>query len=296
MESRKTTAKKIALEVISTRLGSSLVLKHYRAEESCLKLSWHFHPEIELVYIPRGKGRLYISNVVKPYENGVIILLHSNIPHRCFDFGFENKVYEEYLVQVLPDKLDTVSAIFPEFERVNQMLMASRQGIILRLREEHFYFHQHFEKLFSVQPIEQLFVFLEILHLMSNENYTSIEATVNTQMPSLSIERIDKVFSFIADHFMNDVRSRDVAQLLNFTDSSFCRFFQKHTQKTFKEALNEYRLAHACKLLAHTDKSIETIAYESGYGSQSFFNRMFKRFNGVTPLAYRYEWQIKNKN
>jgi AraC-like DNA-binding protein len=71
--------------------------------------------------------------------------------------------------------------------------------------------------------------------------------------------------------------------------------FSKAHAKTFKEALNEYRLAHACKLLAHTNKSIEIIAYESGYGSQSFFNRMFKRFSGITPLAYRYEWQAKSK-
>lgn len=281
------------MEIISAKYGSSLVLKHLRAKTSCLKLSWHFHPEIELVYIPRGKGRLYISNVVKPYENGVIILLHSNIPHRCFDFGFENEIYEEYLVQVLPEKLDNISALFPEFDKIEQMLKASKQGIILRLEEEHQFFHKYFEEFFSVQLVRQLLVFFEILHLMSNENYTSLEATLNTHTPSLSIERIDKVFNFIANHFMNDIRSQDVAELLHFTDTSFCRFFQKHTQKTFKEALNEYRLAHACKLLVHTNKSIEIIAYESGYGSQSFFNRMFKRFSGITPLAYRYEWQAK---
>lgn len=286
-------AKNVALEVISAKYGSSLVLKHLRAKSPCLKLSWHFHPEIELVYIPRGKGRLYISNVVKPYENGVIILLHSNIPHRCFDFGFENEIYEEYLVQVLPQKLDNISTLFPEFDKVEQMLKASKQGIILHLQKDHAFFHAYFEKLFSAQPLKQVLIFFEILHLMSNQNYTNVEATLNTYIPARNIERLDKVFSFIATHFMNDIRSQDVAELLHFTDTSFCRFFQKHTRKTFKEALNEYRLAHACKLLAHTDKSIETIAYESGYGSQSFFNRMFKRFSGITPLAYRYEWQLK---
>lgn len=286
--------KNIELERISAKQGSSLVLKHLRAKSPNLKLSWHYHPEIELVYIPRGKGRLYISNVVKPYENGVIILLHSNIPHRCFDFGFENEIYEEYLVQVSPEKLDNIATLFPEFDKIAQMLNASKEGIILRLDEEHAFFHEYFERLFSVQAIEQVFIFFEILHLMSNEKYTGVEAILNTQIPIRNIERIDKVFHFITNHFMDDISSQDVAQLLHFTNTSFCRFFQKHTQKTFKEALNEYRLAHACKLLAHTNKSIETIAYESGYGSQPFFNRMFKRFNGVTPLAYRYEWQRRN--
>jgi AraC-like DNA-binding protein len=289
----KIQEKKMTLEIISTNYGSSLLLKHLRAKSPCLKLSWHFHPEIELVYIPKGKGKLYISNVVKPYDNGVIILLHSNIPHRCFDFGFENEIYEEYLVQVLPEKLDQIAILFPEFDKIEQMLNASKQGIILRLQEEHHFFQSLFERLFIAQSVEQLLIFFEILHLLSKENYKGVEATLNTHIPSTSIERIDKVFNFIATHFMDDIRSQDVAQLLSFTNSSFCRFFQQHTQKTFKEALNEYRLAHACKLLAHTDKSIETVAYESGYGSQSFFNRMFKRFNGTTPLTYRSKWQSK---
>ena len=230
-------AKNVALEIISAKYGSSLVLKHLRAKTPCLKLSWHFHPEIELVYIPRGKGRLYISNVVKPYENGVIILLHSNISHRCFDFGFENEIYEEYLVQVLPEKLDNLSALFPEFDKIEQMLKASKQGIILRLEEEHQFFHKYFEELFSVQPVRQLLVFFEILHLMSNENYTSVEATLNTHIPSLSIERIDKVFNFIANHFMNDIRSQDVAELLHFTDTSFLSIFSKAHPKDLQRSI-----------------------------------------------------------
>jgi quinolinate synthetase A subunit len=66
---------------------------------------------------------------------------------------------------------------------------------------------------------------------------------------------------------------------------------QKHTQKTFKQVLNEYRITQACKALSFSDKSIELIAYQSGYGNQSFFNRVFKEIMHTTPMNYRRERQ-----
>ncbi|MGR3809745.1 helix-turn-helix domain-containing protein [Jiulongibacter sp. NS-SX5] len=283
--------KKISLEMIQPKFGSSLILKHLRAKCPDLKLSWHFHPEIELVYIPRGKGKLFISDAVVPYEQGILVLMHSNLPHRCFDFGFENEVYEEFLVQILPEKIDGVVQLFPEFEKIKSMLEASKNGVVLNLDQKHSYFMDHFVKLFSLPTTEQLLAFFEILHLLSNESYCGLDASLIRNSNVASIDRIDKVFAYLEENFMNDIRSEDVAKLLNFTNSSFCRFFKKQTLKTFKEALTEYRIAHAAKLLTHSDKSMETIAYESGFGSQPYFNKMFKRKNGQTPLQYRSQWK-----
>jgi hypothetical protein len=44
-----------------------------------------------------GKGLLYIGNKEYAYEDGVVILLNSNIPHKSFDLGFESEHYEEYV-------------------------------------------------------------------------------------------------------------------------------------------------------------------------------------------------------
>lgn len=283
--------KKPEFEIVKTKPNSSLRMHHWLPKGTSSKLSWHYHPEIELVYIPKGKGKLFVENAITPYENGVIILLHSNISHRCFDYGFESEDYEEYLIQVLPEQLEILTKRFPELEKIDLMLETAKQGITLLLEPRHDFFKAYFEKLYKVNPAERLFTFFEILNLLSKENYQGIEAPVTTVIAPQSMERIDLIFNFISENFMREITSEDAANLLHLTHSSFCRFFLRHTRKTFKEILNEYRIAHACKLLAHTDKSIEAIAYESGYGNQSFFNRMFKRINGITPLAYRKEWR-----
>jgi AraC-like DNA-binding protein len=283
-------SKNIELEHIHPSQGRSMRLLHQRNTHPCSIRSWHYHPEIELVFIPEGKGKLYIAETVKAYDNGIVVLLHSNIPHRCFDFGFEGEVYTEYVIQILPQQLEPVLKNFPEFDKVNQLIEAARQGVVLPLQEEHIYLRRLFEKMEQSSPIGQLLIFLDVLHHVSKEAYQGISTTFSVEIAPLGIERIEKVFNYISTHFMNNISSQDAARLIHLTDTSFCRFFQKHTNKTFKQVLNEYRLMYACRLLAHSDKSIETIAYEAGYGSVSFFNRMFKRTNGVTPLHYRKNW------
>jgi YesN/AraC family two-component response regulator len=107
----------------------------------------------------------------------------------------------------------------------------------------------------------------------------------------LQAERIEKVFEYISNHYAENIRSQIVSDLLYLTDSSFCNFFQKHTQKTFKQVLNEYRIIQACKSLSFSDKSIELVAYQSGYSNQSFFNRVFKEIMHKTPMVYSREKQ-----
>src|SRR4051812_21235865 len=42
---------------------------------------WHYHPEIELVYIIRGTGRQFIGDNIHHFKPGDMILLGQNLPH-----------------------------------------------------------------------------------------------------------------------------------------------------------------------------------------------------------------------
>lgn len=73
------------------------------------------------------------------------------------------------------------------------------------------------------------------------------------------------------------------------TVPSFCRYFKKITHKTFTKFVNDYRLVHACKLLAEKPISITEIAFESGFNNFSHFNKTFKEFTGKNASDYRHE-------
>jgi AraC-like DNA-binding protein len=72
--------------------------------------------------------------------------------------------------------------------------------------------------------------------------------------------------------------------------AAFCRYFKKKTGKTFKDFMNEIRLGNAAGLLLKGDLSIAEVAFKSGFNNPSYFNRLFKRMNGITPKAYQLQY------
>jgi AraC-like DNA-binding protein len=58
-------------------------------------------------------------------------------------------------------------------------------------------------------------------------------------------------------------------------------------QTTYRVALDSVRAEVARAMLVTTDRSLVDLAYSLGYSDPSAFNRAFRRWTGMTPLAYR---------
>ena len=52
---------------------------------------WHYHPELELVYIIEASGRQFIGDSIHHFKNNDLILVGSNLPH----FGTVMKISRE---------------------------------------------------------------------------------------------------------------------------------------------------------------------------------------------------------
>jgi AraC-like DNA-binding protein len=100
-------------------------------------------------------------------------------------------------------------------------------------------------------------------------------------------ERIDRIFSFTIENFQETITLEEVAGHAGMSVPAFCSYFRKSTKKTYIDFLNEVRIGHSCKLLIDTQKSIESISYESGYNTLTHFNRQFRKIKHFTPSVYR---------
>jgi len=54
-----------------------------------------------------------------------------------------------------------------------------------------------------------------------------------------------------------------------------------------KDALNEYRIEEAKKLLLGSDEAISNIATEVGFDNFTYFSTLFKKYTGSTPSQFR---------
>jgi YesN/AraC family two-component response regulator len=104
--------------------------------------------------------------------------------------------------------------------------------------------------------------------------------------------RINNVYIYVMQNFREEVSLGIAAELVNMTPNAFCRFFKRHTQKSFSKFVNEMRIGHACKLLMNKQLSISEICYQSGYQNLTNFNKFFKTIMRKSPREYRKEMDM----
>jgi len=86
---------------------------------------------------------------------------------------------------------------------------------------------------------------------------------------------------------MDNISVEEISAMAHFNYSYFCRLFKKATGKSYIDFLNYVRISVADELLRTTDLPISLILEKTGFTSLSYFNRVFKNLNGLSPSAYR---------
>ena len=89
--------------------------------------------------------------------------------------------------------------------------------------------------------------------------------------------------------FLNpELKIWDIVENIGINRSYISQFINNEYNISFSHYINKLRIEKACCLLEGSiNKSIEGIAFDSGFNSLSTFNRAFKKFKGVLPSEYR---------
>jgi AraC-like DNA-binding protein len=74
---------------------------------------------------------------------------------------------------------------------------------------------------------------------------------------------------------------------LNITPKYLSEILLKQTGKAAKKWIEEHICMEAKSLLRQTAMSVQEICYWLGYEDTSYFTKTFKKWEGMTPLAYR---------
>ncbi len=96
-----------------------------------------------------------------------------------------------------------------------------------------------------------------------------------------------QVVAYIQSHYDGEFSLHSLARLCGLTPSYFSRVFKEKTGTPVFEYINRIRVRKACVLLKRSNMSIIEIAYAVGYNNVSFFNRYFRKLNGMSPREYK---------
>lgn len=98
---------------------------------------------------------------------------------------------------------------------------------------------------------------------------------------------VQTAMNYIECYYTADIKIEHVAQLLFINPNYLRGVFRKQTGTHFVDYLNKTRVKNACELLLHSNSSITQIASEVGFNHVSYFNRLFKAYNGCSPREFR---------
>ncbi|EAR13668.1 transcriptional regulator [Polaribacter irgensii 23-P] len=278
---------KPTLEKVTPSFGSSLLVKKHVQFLKTNKAFWHFHPEIEIVYVNKGKGKRHIGNHISYFNNSQLILIGSNLPH----LGFMDRLTtngSETLIQFTPEFLGIDFFKIPEMLAISNLFERAKKGIRFNIEIKR-RIGAKIEELVELEGPSRIISFLHILkELAQTDDYTILNAdgfAFETQPQDSG--KIDLIFKHINENFKQHISLDEIANLVSMTVPAFCRFFKKTTSKTFTKLVNEYRVVHATKLLTESNMSITDICFECGFNNFSHFNKLFKEFTGNPASKYR---------
>ncbi len=131
----------------------------------------------------------------------------------------------------------------------------------------------------------------DILRLVTigAENDESHKVTQGEATAADDVTAIGKACKFIKTNAWRGITLDEVSRHMSMSKSAFCAFFRKGTGSSFVSYLDSYRIDTACVMLMRDPtRSVSDICFETGFNSVSYFNRVFKKYKGVSPSVYRH--------
>jgi AraC-like DNA-binding protein len=247
---------------------------------------WHYHPEYEVVYIEGASGTRHVGDHISRYVGSDLVFIGPNIPHLNFDYGVRTE-YRKVVVQLNQDFLGAALWEAPEFATVADLFERARSGLSFH-GETKAEVGRELGRLAALPPFERLLVLLRVFQrLAESDEVTRLHGEPVAGAYDLDEQRrLKRLTQFVSEHYTRHIELREAAELVHLTETAFCRSFKRMTRLTFTQFVNRYRVHEAQRLLL-TDHSVTEAAFECGFESLSYFNRVFRGVTGENPLAFK---------
>ncbi|WP_051620372.1 helix-turn-helix domain-containing protein [Paenibacillus sp. UNC451MF] len=97
---------------------------------------------------------------------------------------------------------------------------------------------------------------------------------------------IEQVIVYLREQYMTPLSLESCADLFGTSPYTLSRAFKQITGVNFIDFLTNIRISNAKTMLMETDMKISEVADAVGY-QHSYFNRLFKKYEGITPSQFR---------
>lgn len=253
---------------------------------------WHFHSEIEIVYVLRSYGVRFVADSLDAFSEGDLVMVGSQVPHywkndEVFHQGNPDLKVNAVVIQFSADFLDRSISIYPEFMHIRELFYRSGQGIHF-LRSFSETIGEQVKALVKLDGFERFMTLLRVLDAMGRTKEFRLLASPDFKQNPLNVndQRLNKILNYLNLNYTEKLALSQLASQFGMNTSAFSRYFRQKTGKTLVQYINEMRVKYACKLLQNNENSVSRICYECGFNNISNFNRFFRDIMKMSPKEY----------
>ena len=260
-------------------------------------VNWHWHYEFQLTYVVRGTISVFFNQQTIDLQEGQGIYINPEVLHMIRDR------YDSDAMFISLDVSPKLLTSFPNsvFERsyVKPVFCSSAADAVIldpgvfrqkKILDEAMSIEQDYKSRsfgWELAVSSSLYAIWKELVCHLHESLAEHDAPAADGARMRRNQRIKEILSYIREHFTEKITLDEIAKHLHLSTNECCRFFKKNMNCTLFEYITEYRLSKSMELLEHTDLPVSQIAYESGFGSSSYFIEKFRKNVGMTPAAFR---------
>jgi AraC-like DNA-binding protein len=253
----------------------------------------HRHKEIQIALIIKGEGTLVVGNYMQRFKAEDIYVIGADQPHIFrSDASYFNKKSKKNIHSLSlffnPEASFETILRLPEMKEIKRFLDKTIWGLQAPQHERD---RLASEILNLKQSRNGLLMsdFISLLHSMAHIRKWKMLSTTSSGFSISDVEglRMNDIYQYTIANYSENISIRQIAAVAHLTAPAFCRYFKKHTNKTYINFLNEIRISEACNKISEGEfKSMSSVAHETGFSNVTNFNRVFKKVNGVSPRNF----------
>ena len=108
-----------------------------------------------------------------------------------------------------------------------------------------------------------------------------------THKYEITDNRIRKTIRYIRKNIDKNITIDELTEICCLSKDHFIRLFKEEMHITPVQYINQKKIEKAQLLIITDNRPVKDIAYTLSFENVSYFNRLFKRYTGLTPVMYK---------
>ncbi|NLG04195.1 MAG: AraC family transcriptional regulator [Clostridia bacterium] len=251
-------------------------------------VDWHWHPEIEFVYVERGEMSVMIGSDRLKVGADTGLFINTRVIHR-FEASesviIPNIVFSEKLL-ASEESLIYRKYVYPilfssqPYQMFNDSI--AWQRVVLDILKTIFALQKE-EKPHELETVELLLRMWRVIY-----QNTQIRSIAEHEMPASEKQaQLQIMMQYIQDHYQKAMTLDEIAASVMISKSAALKLFARFLKISPISYLIRYRLQCAAGFLLSTEQTVDAISQETGFNDSAYFCRKFKELYQLTPSEYR---------